>query len=50
MANFRYMGFPVAPTELEGVLQTHPAVQECLVFGKRDDRVQGPILRSSALA
>ena len=30
----------VSPTELEEILQAHPAVQECLVYGKREERVQ----------
>lgn len=36
----RYKNNHVAPTELEDILQRHPAVQECLVFGKPDDQVQ----------
>lgn len=30
----------MAPTELEDIMQRHPAVQECLVYGKPDDEVQ----------
>ena len=30
----------MAPTEIENILQEHPAVHECLVFGRKDDTVQ----------
>ena len=30
----------MAPTEIENILQEHPAVNECLVFGRKDDTVQ----------
>ncbi len=30
----------VSPTELEGILQCHPAVKESLVFGKPEPSVQ----------
>ncbi|XP_059093403.1 luciferin 4-monooxygenase-like isoform X1 [Tigriopus californicus] len=36
----KYKNNHVAPTELEGILQRHPAVQECLIFGKPDPEVQ----------
>ena len=38
--NFRFNNNHVSPTELEDILQRHPAVQECLVFGKPDPKVQ----------
>jgi acyl-CoA synthetase (AMP-forming)/AMP-acid ligase II len=31
----KYKGFPVAPAEVEAVLQEHPAVKECGVVGRR---------------
>ena len=31
-------GFQVPPAQLESILLTHPAVQECAVVGKPDDR------------
>ena len=36
----RYKGNHVSPTEIENILQEHPAVNDCLVFGKKDDTVQ----------
>ena len=36
----RYKGNHVSPTEIENILQEHPAVTDCLVFGKKDDTVQ----------
>ncbi|TRY63736.1 hypothetical protein TCAL_04290 [Tigriopus californicus] len=36
----KYKNNHVAPTELEDIMQRHPAVQECLVFGKPNDEVQ----------
>lgn len=36
----KYRNNHVAPTELEDIMQRHPAVQECLVFGKPDAQVQ----------
>ena len=36
----RYRNNHVAPTEIEDILQTHPAVAECLVFGKVCPQVQ----------
>ena len=35
----KYKNNHVAPTEIEDILQKHEAVQECLVFGKKDPRV-----------
>ena len=35
----RYLNNHVYPTELEEILQTHPAVQECLVYGKSEEQV-----------
>ena len=32
----KYKGYQVAPAELEAVIQTHPAVQECIVVGVED--------------
>lgn len=32
----KYKGFPVAPAEVEAVLQEHPAVRECGVIGRPD--------------
>ena len=37
---FRYCNNFIAPTEIEDILQTHPAVLECLVFGMKDPIVQ----------
>ena len=37
----RYCNNHVAPTELEDILQTHPAVAESLVFGIKEPSVQG---------
>ena len=37
---YRYQNNHVAPTEIEDILQKHPAIQECLVYGKKDPRVQ----------
>ena len=36
----RYCNNHVAPTELEEILQSHPAVKECLVFGIKEPSVQ----------
>ena len=36
----RYCNNHVAPTELEEILQSHPAVQESLVFGVKEPSVQ----------
>lgn len=36
----RYKNNHVAPTEIEEILQTHPAVKEALVFGVEDHEVQ----------
>ena len=36
----RYCNNHVAPTELEEILQFHPAVKECLVFGIKEPSVQ----------
>jgi len=36
----KYCNNHIAPTELEDILQTHPAVAECLVFGMKDPKVQ----------
>ena len=36
----RYCNNHVAPTELEDILQTHPAVAESLVFGIKEPTVQ----------
>ncbi|XP_050296214.1 uncharacterized protein LOC126736057 [Anthonomus grandis grandis] len=33
----KYKGFQVAPAELEALLQTHPAVQDCAVVGLPDE-------------
>lgn len=38
-AFYRYDNKPIAPTELEDILQTHPAVKESLVFGITDFKV-----------
>ena len=37
---FRYQNNHVSPTEIESILQEHPDVRECLVFGKKDPMVQ----------
>ena len=37
---FRYQNNHVSPSEIESVLQKHPDVMECLVFGKKDPKVQ----------
>ena len=37
---FRYCNNHVSPTELEEILQAHPAVKECLVFGIKEPSVQ----------
>ena len=37
---FRYNNNHVSPTEIENLLQTHPAVAESLVFGEKDPTVQ----------
>ncbi len=37
---FRYKANHVSPTEIENILQEHPAVKACLVFGKKDPSVQ----------
>uniref|UniRef100_A0A182KEW5 Luciferin 4-monooxygenase n=1 Tax=Anopheles christyi TaxID=43041 RepID=A0A182KEW5_9DIPT len=34
----KYKAFQVAPAELEAVLLTHPAVKDCAVVGKADER------------
>ena len=36
----RYQNNHVSPSEIEDVLQGHPDVKECLVFGKKDPTVQ----------
>ena len=36
----KYKNNHVAPTEIEDLLQQHSEVTECLVFGKKDPRVQ----------
>ena len=36
----RYCNNHVAPTELEDILQTHPAIAESLVFGIKEPSVQ----------
>ena len=36
----RYKNNHVSPTEIEDILQTHPAVYDCLVFGKQCPQVQ----------
>ena len=36
----RYCNNAIAPTEIESILQTHPAVVEALVFGVKDPAVQ----------
>ena len=36
----KYKNNHVAPTEIEDILQKHESVQECLVFGKKEPRVQ----------
>lgn len=36
----KYNNNHVAPTEIEDILQRHEGVQECLVFGKKDPKVQ----------
>ena len=36
----KYNNNHVSPTEIEDILQKHEAVQECLVFGKKEPRVQ----------
>ena len=36
----KYKNNHVSPTELEDILQSHPAVQECLVFGLPEPSVQ----------
>ena len=40
MAFSRYQNNHVSPSEIEDVLQDHPDVKECLVFGKKDPTVQ----------
>ena len=37
---FRYNNNHVSPTEIENLLQEHPAVAESLVFGEKDPTVQ----------
>ena len=37
---FRYNNNHVSPTELEGILQRHPAIQESLVFGRPNPETQ----------
>jgi len=36
----RYKNNHISPTELEAILQRHPAVREALVFGFPDPQVQ----------
>jgi 4-coumarate--CoA ligase len=36
----KYKNNHISPTEIEDILQRHEDVQECLVFGKVDHRVQ----------
>ena len=36
----RYCNNHVAPTEIEDILQTHPAIAESLVFGIKEPKVQ----------
>lgn len=36
----KYQNNHISPTELEDVLQGHPGVQECLVYGKPDPKFQ----------
>ena len=38
--SFRYQNNHVSPAEIESVLQEHPDVRDCLVFGKKDPMVQ----------
>ena len=40
MIPFRYNNNHVSPTEIENLLQEHPAVAESLVFGEKDPTVQ----------
>ena len=40
LLHYRYKANHVSPTEIENILQEHPAVKECLVFGKKDPTVQ----------
>ena len=37
---YRYCNNQTSPTELEDLLQAHPAVKESLVFGIKDEKVQ----------
>ena len=36
----RYMNNHVSPAELDDILQAHPGVAECMVFGLPDPKVQ----------
>ena len=36
----KYNNNHFAPTEIEDILQRHPCISECLVFGKPDPKVQ----------
>lgn len=36
----RWKNNQISPTELEEIMQSHPAVQESLVFGRPDPTVQ----------
>ena len=37
---FRYKNSHISPTEIEGILHEHPAVNDCFVFGKDCDGTQ----------
>jgi len=37
---YRYQNNHVSPSEIENVLQQHPDVLDCLVYGKKDPTVQ----------
>ena len=36
----KYCNNHIAPTEIEDILQTHPDVHECLVYGRKEPTVQ----------
>ena len=38
--HLRYQNNHVSPSEIESILQEHPDVKECVVFGKKDPTVQ----------
>ena len=40
MKYFRYQNNHVSPSEIESILQEHPDIKECIVFGKKDPTVQ----------